>query len=1386
MPSTHATSQPTTLASDSFNRSVRCEGCGKPFSTISALTRHEKTCPTFLERTGKILSRARAHYLAKLSDLPGRLSKPFLSRRPQASMSQEEREALSMMHDESSTKAEEAATQSSSANDLNGGHGTPPGDAPSSAPQTGTSTSPTTPIIHSLCESLRNKFGLKKQFYTPNGVLPNRNPDELVLLSNPDDQMDVCEPTASQEPSESPIEDEDGSGDKVAASQSNSFGPFPNKVAFEIGEWYWSSGPQKSQKDFEKLLEIITADDFSPDQLKGINWRKLFAHLGGNKTDKALFQDGEGEWIDDDGWKTTPIRLRIPFHSRQERPGNEYYDVGTFYHRSIVDILREKIATTNDERFFHYDPFKVFWTPSPDDIPDVRVYSELYNSDAFWNANKEIQDPLKNPECTLPRVLVGLMFWSDQTLLTSFGSSKIWPLYMCFGNESKYRRAKLSSNLCHHVAYFETLSDAVKDFITQRTGGALPDGLMSFLNRELLHIQWSIILDPEFIDAMENGIVITCPDGIQRRFYIRIFTYSADYPEKISLASMRRGACPCPRCLTPRTKFHNMGLQEDMVFREENPRVYGEEAQAAVRQARERIFDDGVAAYGTVVGGILNSHGLLPVENAFSVKLGRLGFDICSALVVDLLHEFEIGVWKDLFMHLVRILESLKPSSKLVHTLDRRYRLVPSFLQTIRAFTTNTSRMSRKAARDYEDALQCSIPVFEGLFPAPHEDIISKLLYLCCQWHALAKLRLHTDYTVTMLEETTVAIGNQFRLFMNQTCSSIETFELPREAEARQRRAAKKKANARPSELTGATVPVTITPEVPVTTPSSDQVEEDDSELPRIAPVAPPVPTGPDLRMTRSRTRNQTSTAQSTTETAPSVSSSRTKKSAKSRGTRKARGTKEKIKKIPVASEEGGERRVDSGVNETAGGSSVPDQAAPETYPGSSVVPQEIGDVPVLAETSTKANLKATGRRPKKLNLSTFKYHSMADYVKMIRQFGPCDLYSSEYGELHHRFPKSWYRRTNRQQVVKQISRIERRRARLRKLRQNNIPAELAELKTKAARSPHLPYILGASHSSSYMLSDFAQNGALSSDPACDNFIFKLKNFIHVNWRDALHQYILHRDPSYQGSPEDLDCPPDWTYVSIRDNRLYSHKTMRINYTTYDMKRDGDFIHVNSDNRNIMVLNPDFQPDEPDQVNHPYRYARVLGIFHVKLDVGKYLEALPGAFNDLRPMQFEALWVQWYEVKPSTSPFGLDRVDLVPFSHPHSTGFIRPDQVIRASHIVPRFSQGQSNPTGNQISSFARNTSDWNAYYVNRFVDRDMFMRYLWGHAIGHEYTRTKTVSSIHRDLIPKDALNQVEMDASLVHGEEYLSDDEMASIADSVRDYMEVDWQDGDDEEMD
>jgi hypothetical protein len=66
-----------------------------------------------------------------------------------------------------------------------------------------------------------------------------------------------------------------------------------------------------------------------------------------------------------------------------------------------------------------------------------------------------------------------------------------------------------------------------------------------------------------------------------------------------------------------------------------------------------------------------------------------------------------------------------------------------------------------------------------------------KLLYRTAEWHALAKLRMHSDSTLLLLEELTTEFGNLIRKFRDLTCSKFKTVELSRETAARKRRGAK-------------------------------------------------------------------------------------------------------------------------------------------------------------------------------------------------------------------------------------------------------------------------------------------------------------------------------------------------------------------------------------------------------------------------------------------------------------------------------------------------------------------------------------------------------------------------------------------------------------------
>ena len=281
----------------------------------------------------------------------------------------------------------------------------------------------------------RNIFGLVRQYFGER--LPTSDPEELVTLAD-----------LSSTVSDTPIADHDLTS---APHNPARFYPYHNESSFCLGDWYWNGGVQKSQQSFRDLVDIIGDPKFNPSEIRNTNWDRINTTLASNVMDNP-----EEGWLDDEdaGWTKTMVKISVPFHRRMQNTGVRDYVAAELYHRSLVSVIKERISDPHAGAHFHMEPYELLWQPGH--LPDeVKMHGELYTSQAFLEAHRALQDSPREPDCDLERVVVGLMFWSDSTHLTSFGNSHLWPLYLFIGNESKYRRCKPSCNLCSHVAYFE-------------------------------------------------------------------------------------------------------------------------------------------------------------------------------------------------------------------------------------------------------------------------------------------------------------------------------------------------------------------------------------------------------------------------------------------------------------------------------------------------------------------------------------------------------------------------------------------------------------------------------------------------------------------------------------------------------------------------------------------------------------------------------------------------------------------------------------------------------------------------------------------------------------------------------------------------------------------
>ena len=110
--------------------------------------------------------------------------------------------------------------------------------------------------------------------------------------------------------------------------------------------------------------------------------------------------------------------------SRTDRRSTEDFYLGDFYHCSLVKGLKKRITNPEHHKQFHYEPFKLWWTPSGS-TSATWVHSELYTSTAFLDAYREVLEVPNEPGCNLEKVMIGMMFASDVTLLTTFRDAEL-------------------------------------------------------------------------------------------------------------------------------------------------------------------------------------------------------------------------------------------------------------------------------------------------------------------------------------------------------------------------------------------------------------------------------------------------------------------------------------------------------------------------------------------------------------------------------------------------------------------------------------------------------------------------------------------------------------------------------------------------------------------------------------------------------------------------------------------------------------------------------------------------------------------------------------------------------------------------------------------------
>ena len=176
----------------------------------------------------------------------------------------------------------------------------------------------------------------------------------------------------------------------------NPFYPFPNWSSYKLGEWYWGDGGEKSRESFQQLINILCDDDFSTAEVRSTNWKRVDGALSSSEFDDAFGYE-QTQWAEDGtSWKASSITLSVPFNSTSRQPGPRTFVVENFRFRPLVPLIRAKLSNAQASEYFHIIPSELWWLGSGDE-ERVRVYGDLYHSDAFLEAYRAIQVSFTQP-----------------------------------------------------------------------------------------------------------------------------------------------------------------------------------------------------------------------------------------------------------------------------------------------------------------------------------------------------------------------------------------------------------------------------------------------------------------------------------------------------------------------------------------------------------------------------------------------------------------------------------------------------------------------------------------------------------------------------------------------------------------------------------------------------------------------------------------------------------------------------------------------------------------------------------------------------------------------------------------------------------------------------
>ena len=289
-------------------------------------------------------------------------------------------------------------------------------------------------IVRDRLTTVMNSFGIWRDYPRR----PSADPDSVLTLEDLSNSRCDINTLSTTPPNSHPSESR------------SSYWPFSNATVHTIMQWMNNGQTMKSEAETTKFVHnVILSPTFNAYDLAGFD-----AHRENQRLDKALSQEPGLR----SQFTESSVDILIP--SGESKSEGRTFRVPGLLHRKLTSIIQEAFEGPL-AHLYHYSPFKLF-QKSPISGKEERIYGEIFTSDAFIAESESVQRhglvPPEDPGCKREKVVAALMVSSDATMLTQFGVAKGWPIYLMFGNLSKYVRARPGSGAMHHLAYIPSVS----------------------------------------------------------------------------------------------------------------------------------------------------------------------------------------------------------------------------------------------------------------------------------------------------------------------------------------------------------------------------------------------------------------------------------------------------------------------------------------------------------------------------------------------------------------------------------------------------------------------------------------------------------------------------------------------------------------------------------------------------------------------------------------------------------------------------------------------------------------------------------------------------------------------------------------------------------------